>query len=90
MLGSAAAGGGERPEDIPTTSDRDTPMLRLVGHFPVLVALSPAHCQRTRPRSWYSSDRDHKQHALRAQRKLNVEGFLQDGGKHRDSELTRT
>jgi hypothetical protein len=57
MLGSAAAGGGERPEDIPTTSDRDTPMLRRVGYFPVLLAFSPARCQRTRPRARYSPDR---------------------------------
>jgi hypothetical protein len=48
MLGSAAGRGevgrGERPEDIPTTSDRGTPMLRLVGYFPVLLASSPACC----------------------------------------------
>jgi len=31
-------------------------MLRLVGYFPVLVALGPGHCQRTRPRAWYSPD----------------------------------
>src|SRR6266853_2605188 len=55
MLGSAA-GRGERPEDIPTTSDRGTPMLRLVGYFPMLVAFSPGHSQRTRPRAWYSPD----------------------------------
>src|ERR1700738_5526145 len=33
MLGSAAAGGGERPEDIPTTSDRGYPCCDSWGTF---------------------------------------------------------
>jgi hypothetical protein len=42
MLGYVAAAGGL--QDIPTTSDRETPMLRLTTYFPVLVAFSPACC----------------------------------------------